>query len=300
MNKTILMSFGIIILASLIMNISAAEPLDNYRVERLNFGHVMKIKNVSTTPSDLIPGQSGNLDLTIENTAAFEILDIRMQINLPEEIFFLEDISKKKLARLSSGQSSKLNYNIIISPEAEEGVYEVVVTTDYVDHVGEERQDNDTFGVIIKSAPKLFIKVEGPTLRSQGDVGEITLTFVNNDIGNIKFLTAGLLESEAYDVISTNKEYIGDLDSDDFESIDFKIRLNTKEKEVPLRLNLDYKDALNKDYSQEIEVNLNILTAKEAGEATRGIWSNLIWVIIIIGIGYWIYKKKIKNKKTKK
>jgi len=299
MKKTILMGLGIIILASLIVNISAAEPLDDYRIQRLNFGHVMKIKNVSTTPLDLIPGENAKLELTIENTAAIEIWDIRTQIYLPDEISFLEDISKKKLARLNSGQSSKLSYNLIISPDAEEGVYEVSVTTDYVDHIGEERQDNDTFGVIIKSIPKFFVKVEESNLRSKGDTGEITLTFVNNDIGDIKFLTIELLESEEYDVISESKEYIGDLDSDDFESTDFKIRLDTKEKEIPLKLNLNYKDALNKDYSQEVEVNLGILTAAEAGEDTRSIWSILFWVIVLGGVGYWIYNKKFKKKSKK-
>lgn len=296
MNKKYLAMFGLIITLSLIVNVTA---LDFEKENRLAFGHVMKIKDISVTPSNLVPGREGILKLSIENTAKFEIRDIRVQINLPDEISFLDDISKRKIAILDSGISQELEYDIIVSSETDEGVYKIPITVDYINFIGDERQDNDSFGIIIKSVPKLFIKAEDSNLYEKGDIGDITLTFVNNDIGNIKFLTIELLESENYNVVSVNKDYIGDLDSDDFESVDFKIRLNTKNKEIPLLLRLNYKDALNQDYTQELDVNLNILTAAERGEKTTNVWSIIFWIIVICGIGYWIYNKKFKKKSKK-
>ena len=56
-------------------------------------------------------------------------------------------------------------------------------------------------------------------------------------------------ESEKYEIVSPAEVYVGNIDSDDYETADFKISLNkVKEKEVILPLSLEYKDANNNEY----------------------------------------------------
>ena len=297
MKKIYLKLFSMILVLSLIFQISA---LDFERENRINFGHVVRIQSLNTIPAEISPGELAILNITLRNSATFEINDIMVQINLPNEINFLNDVSKIKLAKLSSGESNELHFQIIPLPGISEGIYNTGITIDYVNFIGDERQDNDSFGILVKSTPKLFIKAESSNIYGKGDVGEISLTFVNNDVGDIKFLTIELLESDNYAILSTNKEYIGDLDSDDFESVDFKIRLKTKQRKITLPLIIDYRDALNKEYHKEISANLNILTAKEAGKKTTSTLSIIIWLVILGGLGYGVYKKYFKKKKLKK
>ena len=84
--------FGLIILL-LICEISA---IDTSRQDRLDFGYVLNVINASTIPVNLVPGSSGVIRLVIENRANFPIYDIRLQLSLPSQVSFLDDVTKRK------------------------------------------------------------------------------------------------------------------------------------------------------------------------------------------------------------
>ena len=283
---------GIIIIFLFVTQVSA---LDKDREDRINFGHVMIIDEIKLVPEYIAPGENGTIIVTIKNNANFELTDVRVKLNLPNEIKFLNSVSKKKLGRIESGEINKLEFNVISLPDAEEGIYNATITVDYLNHIGDERQDSDEFGIlVVKSIPKIFAKVDSTEIYKGNNIGEVTITFVNNNLADLKFLTIELLESEDYKILSANKEYIGDLDSDDFESVDFKLKVDNKEI-IPLKLKLTYMDALNKKYSEEIQIDLNVLSAKEMGISSSSI-PIIILVIILILAGYYFYKKYKKKK----
>jgi len=108
------------------------------------------------------------------------------------------------------------------------------------------------------------------------------------------------LDSSDYKILSSNKEYIGDLDSDDFQSVDFKIKINPK-KMVSLKFKISYMDALNKEYSEELEAQLKILSAAEIGKAKNNTSTIVIFLVIVIIAGYYFYKRyQRKRKKEEK
>jgi hypothetical protein len=276
-----------------------ANPLDDERENRLNFGHIIYITSLYTDPSEIIPGNPSKLRMNIENTGNQFVNDIRIQVDFEDGISFLNDLNNRKISRLNSGESKNIEFNIIAVPGTSEGVYEADITVDYVSHIGDERQDNNTLGIIVKSEPKIFAKIDDSEIHQKKDLGEITITFVNNDVGDIKFLTIELLNSEDLKTISSNKEYIGDLDSDDFESVDFRIKANVKKEEIIVPLKIDYRDSLNNAYSQKIELIMPIRSAKELGleaGSRAGIISAVI-LVIILGYLYYKYRKKKKRKR---
>lgn len=295
MKKQILYIFTIACFLLVIQSAFSQSNLDIERIQRLEYGHVMRIDSVKTVPSEIAPGGKGVLKVTIRNSGESEIRDIRVRVVPPSQVSFFDDISKRKLSLLKSGESADLEFNLIASPELSEGVYSSYLIIDYVNKIGNEKQDNDTFALVIKSEPTIFIKIDDSTIYSGEDTGEVTITFVNNDVADIKFLTVELQDTEDYEILSTDKMYIGDLDSDDFESIDFNLKMTTPRSEVPLPMKITYKDTLNNDYIEETEVTLKIRSAEDLGvESTSGIIIAIIVVLIIIVI-FLIYRKLRKK-----
>jgi len=290
--------FGLLCITAALLLVAQISALDDDRERRINFGHVMVIDKIEMSPGFIAPGESGTIEVTIRNNANFELIDVRAQINLPDEIKFLNSVSKKKIGRVDSGETIEIKYDVISTPNAAEGIYNATITVDYVNHIGDERQDDDVFGIlVIKSEPKIFAQIDSTEIYKGSDIGEVTITLVNNHLADLKFLTVELLESEEYKIISANKEYVGDLDSDDFESIDFRLSVNKKKGTVPLKAKLSYMDSLNKEYVEELIIPLNILSPAELGIGEGGTARVIVVVILLAVVGYYLYKRYKKKKK---
>ena len=280
----------------LIANISAVIGTTEYE-NRLEFGHVMVIRNISTSPEALIPGEGSILKMVIENTAAGFVNDIVITFNSTDEVVLINDFSRRKISRLESGESEEITFDIIVLPNVGEGVYTPGIIIEYVNRVGEERTDMGEIGLAVKGEPKIFAKIDSTEIHSKNKIGEVSITFVNDDIADLKFLTVELLESEDYKIINSNKEYVGDLDSDDFESVDFRLSIKSRKDKITLPLKLTYTDALNNKQIENIETTLTIFSAKELGMDSSSKSGIFIFVIILGAVGYWYYKKRKKRKK---
>lgn len=276
MIKKQIIFFGIIILLA---GAVYALELDLSRQQKLLYGDVIRTDKIGTIPSEISPGGQGNIYVTIRNAGDNEIKNVLVQIVPPAGISFLDDVSKRKIPVLGPGSSYDMNFSIIAAPSIAEGVYSSYISINYLNTIGEDKEDNDTFALVIKSKPNLFVKIDSSELYKGNGIGDVTITFVNNNVADIKFLTVELLKSEDYDIISTSRMYIGDLDSDDFESVDFTLKLLNEKDYVTLPLKIAYKDALNDDYSDSVNVDLRVREAEDVG-----IKSNTTWIIVIVAI----------------
>ncbi len=270
--------------------------MDTTRQLRLQYGNVMRIDKIGTFPPEIAPGAKGIINVQIRNAGDTEIKDVIVQITPPSGVSFLDDVSKRKIPVLSPSGSYEMNFSIIASPIVTEGVYSAGISINYLNKIGEEKQDNDTFAIVIKSKPNLFVKIDSSELYKGNGIGDVTITFVNNDVADIRFLTVELQESGDYDIISTSRMYIGDLDSDDFESVDFTLKLLSEKDYVTLPLKITYKDALNNDYSDSVNVDLRVRSAEELGKK-----SNATWIIVIVAIAIiiviWLIFRSIRKRK---
>jgi len=288
------------VVALLLAGAAYAAELDLDRQLRLQYGDVMRIDKIGTFPSEISPGAKGNINVEIRNAAETEIRDVVVQIFPPSGISFLDDVSKRKFPVIPSGETQNMSFSVIASPTILEGVYPARITVNYLNKIGEAKQDNDTFAMVIKSKPNLFVKIDSSELYKGNGIGDVTITFVNNNVADIRFLTVELLDSEDYDIVSTNRMYIGDLDSDDFESVDFTLKLINEKDSITLPLKISYKDALNNDYSESINVDLRLREAEDVGKATNNTWIIVIVVAAIIIVIYLIYRKLRKRKEYSK
>ena len=292
---------SVIFIIFFISLVSAAYIEDNRTIS--NMDHAIRIREISSVPNYIIPGGNAIIKIGIKNSAKLHLDDVRIKMVLPGEFSFLDDVNQVKISRLESEGSKNISFNIISSPGISEGIYDASLIVDYVsyfgvnfDNVGEDKQDNYTFGLVVKGTPDIFAQIEKSEIYQGNDIGVVTIKFVNNGVGNAKFLTTELLESENYEIISSNKDYIGDLDSDDFESVDFRIKLK-RERTTDLSLKITYRDSLNEDYSKEFKLPLEVRNAKELGIKTNGTSTVIIIIIVIAIICYLVYRKYKKKKK---
>lgn len=281
--------------------VSAVYIEDNRTIN--NMDHAIRIQEINTIPREMIPGNSAVIGIKIKNSAKLHLDDVRIKLVLPGGFGFLDDVNQIKISRLESEDSKNVFFNVISSPSIGEGIYDASLIVNYVSYlgtnyanVGEDKQDNYTFGLVVKGIPNILAQIEKSEIYRGNDIGVVTIKFINNGVGNVKFLTAELLDSKNYDIVSSKINYVGDLDSDDFESIDFRIKLK-KEKTTDLLLKIDYKDSLNEEYSKEFKLPLEIRNAKELGIKTNGTSTAIIIIIVIAIIAYFVYKKYKKKKK---
>jgi len=271
---------------------------DNWH--RLNFGHVITVNGLSTDPSTIEPGVPAVFKASLENEGASFVNDLRVTLDLPDEIGFFNDVSQKKISQLLSGEAGVIEFNLIALPGSSEGIYTSNLTVNYLDHVGEERVDSYVISLIVKSKPKMFVQIEESEIYKGKNLGEITVKFVNNDVADVKFLTVELMDSEEYKVLSAKKVYVGDLDSDDFESVNYRIKTKKKSGEVLIPLMITYKDKMNNPISDEISAVLTFHSGSDLGKVKSNTTTYFIVLLIVLGAGYWFWRRWKKKKRKEK
>lgn len=292
----------IFFLAALLL-IASASALYTEENNKISFGHPLRIQNISVP--DLAPGESGILKVVMKNNAVYSITDIRARITLPSELQLMNDVNEVRIAEIKSNAVKEVEYRIISLPTSTEGIYSASLKINYISHfgvnafnVGEENEDNYSFGIVVRSPPSLFVQLDSLDVYKEKKSGDVTLKFVNNGTSDIKFLTVNLEPSNDYEILSSDRSYVGDLDSDDFQSVIFKIKVNSKVSEVNLPLDITYRDSMNNLYSQKLDTNFKIMDGSEIGKVTDFSTSTIILIIIVLGaIGYFIYIKFIRKKK---
>lgn len=270
----------------------------------LEGGNAIRIKDVFMEPENLSPGENGIIKFIIENGADLFVDNIRIQLSLPNSIKFYKDVDRIKLSRLESRENKDVSFRVIANPSANEGLYEGYLLIEYRTHfgveslnIGQDNKDNYTLGIIIKSHPQIFVQLENSEIYKGNKVGDISIKFINNGLGDIKFLTVELDDSNDYEIISSSKQYIGDLDSDDFDSVDFSLKIKNYRSDIKLPIKITYKDSLNNDYKEDMILDMKIRTARELGKKDNTFY--LIILIIIIVVGYFLYKRYRKKKHGK-
>lgn len=263
----------------------------------------LSISEVSTIPETITPGGEGTITLTVKNSQAVTLRNIALQLGLyttqgsaVTDLPFIptNSATEKKISRLNPGEISQVSFDIKSYPTATPGYYKLPLTMTFFDDQGTETEKTDIIGVVISAVPELKIYIEGKeNLQAQSE-GTITLKFVNKGINDLKFLDVEVLESDEYS-INDNKEYIGDLDSDDYRSETFT--LTPRGDQINLQVKVSYKDENNKAYESVENLVVTCDCEKTNGESnytTTIVIAVLAIVVLLLLIGR---RKKKKRRK---
>lgn len=280
------------------------------KVQTLNI--VLNIESVETEPEKITPGEKLKLTITLENMADSTLKNIVAKLDLFRiyrgttayayyEVPFtpVGQSNEKMLYQLLAREKRNITFDLVADSDAEAKVHKVLLNINYFDELGKNYTKDYLIGLLVSSEPDFSVTVEESKIYGTRQTGEITIKFVNKGLADIKFLNVVLKESENYDIVSSDEVYVGNVDSDDYETVEFKLYLKkVKDKKVTLPLYLEYKDANNYPYSVDLDVVMNVRSLKQ-GAGRGGVLGRLIFVIVAIVVGYFLYRRWEKKKKKK-
>ncbi|MBS3155524.1 hypothetical protein J4404_03425 [Candidatus Woesearchaeota archaeon] len=241
---------------------------------------------------DLIPGNKGKLTLTLENKANYKVKDVKVMLDLTNVPFApVNSASEKTVSLISNYGSQDLDFDLIALPTAEAGVYKIPVRIIYFDEFSRSYNLTSMISLTVSAYPFLDINIDKNTL-IENSKSTVSVKFVNRGLTSIKFLNVKLMNSNFYSILSADNFYIGNVNVDDYQTLDFDLVAKAPGNLI-LPLMISYKDANNKDYISTVNLNTKVYSASEAKQLGLIQSSNLsfIFVIIFLIIGLILYFK---------
>ncbi|RMF06720.1 hypothetical protein D6764_01585, partial [Candidatus Woesearchaeota archaeon] len=188
----------------------------------------------------------------------------------------------------------------ITDPEAELGLYKVPVKLSYRDTNGDNFSSTNYIGILVASTPEVYASLDESEITKAGTSGKVSVKFVNKGISDIKFLDVKLEQSDDYDLLSADEVYIGNIDSDDYETVDFKLFVKPTDKRfIDLPLTYSYRDANNKLFEEKQVLKLRLYSEEELkkyGFVKEKSFSGLLIVAVVLIAGYFVWRRFRKRK----
>lgn len=290
MNKILL------ILVALLVCVNFVNAVDDANVQ---------ITKAITTPSSVEPGKVVSLLIEIENIGEVDAQDVFVKLGLEDIPFALNSgASVKSVGDLDEGDEETVTYSLTANNDVTSGTYQIPIEVIYS---YEADDGNDTkivrettegfVSIIIAGKPSLIVNVDN-SYGIIGQKGTVDIQFTNRGRGDIKFLTVNIKDIFGYDVLSNKQVYVGDVDSDDFETISFEIMPFTDDPE--LEMEVQYEDFEGNKYNENYQVKLQTYTTNEA-RALGLIPPNNNWifgVVVVLIIIFFIVRKLRKKRKN--
>ncbi|MBW3015356.1 hypothetical protein KY330_02965 [Candidatus Woesearchaeota archaeon] len=271
------------------------KTLGPYDIRIRTMDAVLGIEKIYSEPERLIPGKEGELKLKLKNFADSLLKDIHIGLSLSSSSFSpVSSTNERVIKQMAPGDEKTINFNLMPDADAEAKIHKVPLTILYRDELGNIYWINNTIGIFVDGEPEYLVAIEDSEVYESGKKGKLVLSISNIGPSEIKYLTMEVKESEDYEVISTRQEYIGNIESDDFETAEFEIHISAVKKEIPINVHLSYKDTYNNEFSEEVILPLKIYTRDEAikyGFAKSvSILPTIISAIVLVLItAFWIY-----------
>jgi|FLOH01.1.fsa_nt_gi hypothetical protein len=265
---------------------------------------LLSIEKIQTTPTEIAPGETGTITIDLKNLADSHLSDVIVSLDLSSETLPFapfNSASEKSIYQINPDEIKEFAFDVIAYPNAVAGIYKIPLTITYSDNVGSDYTKTDVIGVLINDEPDIQVVTDSTNLLSEKRTGSIILKIINKGLTDVKFMSLKIGETDEFEILSTSKtEYIGNLDSDDFETVEFNILVKSTEDIIEIPLELEYRNNNNKLYTQDLSLNLKIHSASALGISNSGSGWTIIIIIILIIAGIIVYRKVRKIRKKNK
>jgi len=282
-----------------------------FRIDIQSRDAIINIADVTAMPNEIAPGEQATVKIKLNNLAESLMKNIRVKLDLYEKLTTATAITYNELPftpigssnelsinKIEKGESDEVTFKLIADPDAEIKVYKIPVILTYTDEAGNNFTREYITALIINDEPDIYATVDETTVPSGGGTGIVDIKFINKGLSDVKFLDVELKDTDDYNIISSDKVYVGNLDSDDYETADFKIKTSTREKVINLEVNIKYRDAINNEYEDDLIVELNLQNSTSTGQSgfSKG---TIVFIIVLIAIGVFFFLRWRRCKKTK-
>lgn len=268
----------------------------------------LTIKSVASTPEQVAPGESASISIEIENNFNEDVENVNIFLDfssagtpIAPHLGSAEDT----IDLIEESEEKKISFGIIVLPEAVAGVYKIPVRMEYylASNSTNLLEKESVISVVVNSLPEIRTSVEGSLVRGMENI--VTLRIINDGLSDVKFASVQIEKPARETINSPLYEYLGNIDSDDFDSIEIKIFVpEDSQPQISIPVTINYKDSTNKDYTKT--ENLNLRTYSREDAVKLGLvpaQSYLIYIVSFLGIlgyvGYRIFKRIRRKNKEK-
>ncbi len=255
---------------------------------------------VSSVPEKMAPGQSSTLSLSLRNFGSSEFKNVRVSLNLTDPFVPLKGGSERRLERIGAQEAQTVSFEVLASSGAESKAYRVPVVVAFEDAAGTKYSLKDVVGLQVGAEPRLDVQLDASNLLRPNALGRVSLKLVNSGSEEVKYLSAHLLDSAAYQSAGSNRYYVGTVASDDFETLDFDV-FALKDDPV-LSVALEFRDSNNQLYQKQVQVAVPTYTEDEISRFQLEPKAETNWLLIIVAlavlayVGRWAWNKWGKRK----
>lgn len=268
----------------------------------------IRILQTKYEPYPAEPGQIVTLWIAVQNWGEDALDNVYLQV-VPEYPFQLtQGNAVQEVGKVSGFGERLIEYDLIVNEDAIEGVYSFDVQQ-CSDAICSKVIRDLAVSISVKTggSPRIRVGLEDASTFFGGKNGDLTINVVNRGKLDIKFLTLTLLPSDDYEIISPTEVYIGELESDDFDTVDYNIFIEESVASddtvyVDLPVKIEYTDSNNRDYTGQSQVKLKVYSQddlKRLGLMTAGGSNNMYMIVGLIAVGgiVWYWRKKRKANK---
>jgi len=275
----------------------------------LSFVAAVSITDVSSSPTEVVPGEIIDITVEIENIFDYDVTNLNVKldlsgVNVPFAPY--QSSSEKFLDELDEGDEDNFKFKLITLPETTTGIYKIPVEISY-NYEDEndtvfEGQKSELISVTVNSEPELKVSLDDSIVLIKGKENTFVLKIVNSGLSGVKFLYVTPNDVTGLKFVSDREQYIGDIDSDDFDNVEYSVIVKAEAtSSVTIPITLTFMDATNKEFTETTNLVLNIYSLKEARELGLVEKPKFLayLVIFVLIIGY-IFYRTLKKRKLKK
>ncbi|MBI2546485.1 hypothetical protein HYV81_04865 [Candidatus Woesearchaeota archaeon] len=268
---------------------------------------VIGIDKVTVEPELVRPGGTFKLSFLVVNHASALLKNIRVMVDLgagdTEKPFSpIGGSNEKVIGNMDGKEGATLLYTFAVDADAESKAYRLPVEIKYVDRQGKNFTKQNVIGILIGEEPELSVAIQSTEVYTSGKAGAIVLKVVNKGTSDIKFLNLKIEPTEEVTVVGSNEMYIGELDSDDFSTAEFKVYVKSDKDKVAIPVRYEFKDSNNNPYSRQASLELPLYSASEArkmGLAEGNLAIGIAIILAILAAGYFVFRRWRKTKAHK-
>ena len=264
----------------------------------------LNIESVISEPELLNPGSKGKLTLMLRNNAGTFLSDVNVALGLTNESIPLVTVGStaiKNIPKIEANSKYNITFDLFVMADAESQAYRLPIYLTYYDASGVNYSRSNYIGVLVGADPEYILSLKSSDAKQEGSSGKVVLSISNTGMGDLKFLSLKLMPSNEYEIISADDQYIGNLESDDYETAEYNIYVDdSTDGFVKLKVKLDYKDAYNNKIEKIEMVDMPIYSSGQlaryglAVSQSKGLMY-LIYLIMVIYV-FMAYKEWKRDK----
>ena len=274
----------------------ASVKLENFTVHVKSRDTVVLLDKVEVIPERTQAGQEARVHVTIANLADSAVDDVRVSVDLKDLPFAtVGSAGEKAIKKLLAGESQEIIFQLVVDGTAPSKVHRIPLKVTYANREGKKYETQTNFGLIVDNPPQFIINVDETKVYQSKKKGNVVLSFSNIGKSDINFVVLTLLPSPVYTILSPPTSYLGNLESDDYETAAFDVFVEEgKTKDVKLMVQTTFKDSYNEEYVIEQEIPVAVYSPGEIQRyglgAEQSNWG--VWILIIAILAVVYYKKK--------